>query len=72
MERQNTECLARMTGGAERLVVDAAVGLQKRGHQVEIFTSHHEDGPTGRSFEETRDGKSPVCQTVRGSCGMLE
>jgi hypothetical protein len=44
------------TGGAERLVVDAAVGLQKRGHTVEIFTSYHEDGKNGRSFEETRDG----------------
>lgn len=27
-------------GGAERLVVDAAVGLQERGHQVTIYTSH--------------------------------
>lgn len=45
-------------GGAERLVVDAAVGLQKRGHTVEVFTSHHEDGKAGRSFEETRDGES--------------
>lgn len=43
-------------GGAERLVVDAAVGLQKRGHTVEIFTSHHDDSKGGRSFEETRDG----------------
>ncbi|BGP13577.1 hypothetical protein JCM10213_008714 [Rhodosporidiobolus nylandii] len=43
-------------GGAERLVVDAAVELQKRGHDVEVFTSYHEDGPKGRSFEETRDG----------------
>ncbi|KAK4700074.1 hypothetical protein P7C70_g6178, partial [Phenoliferia sp. Uapishka_3] len=43
-------------GGAERLVVDAAIGLQKRGHTVSIFTSHHQDGPTGRSFEETRSG----------------
>ena len=25
-------------GGAERLVIDAAVGLQKRGHSVTIFT----------------------------------
>lgn len=27
-------------GGAERLVVDAAVGLQERGHKVVIFTNH--------------------------------
>ncbi|KAF7580843.1 Glycosyl transferases group 1 family protein [Clavispora lusitaniae] len=27
-------------GGAERLVVDAAVGLQERGHHVTIYTSH--------------------------------
>jgi hypothetical protein len=27
-------------GGAERLVVDAAVALQERGHKVTIFTSH--------------------------------
>ncbi|KAI5476057.1 alpha-1,3/alpha-1,6-mannosyltransferase, glycosyltransferase family 4 protein [Pseudohyphozyma bogoriensis] len=46
--------------GAERLVVDAAVGLQARGHHVEVFTSHHQDGPRGRSFEETRDGTLKV------------
>jgi hypothetical protein len=43
-------------GGAERLVVDAALALKKRGHDVEIFTSYHEDGKGGRSFEETRNG----------------
>ncbi|KAL8293041.1 hypothetical protein RQP46_000735 [Phenoliferia psychrophenolica] len=47
-------------GGAERLVVDAAVSLQRRGHTVEIFTSHHDDGAGGRSFEETRDGTLKV------------
>ncbi|BGO99960.1 Alpha-1,3-mannosyltransferase-like protein [Rhodotorula toruloides] len=47
-------------GGAERLVVDAAVALQKRGHDVEIFTSYHEDGEKGRSFEETRNGTLKV------------
>ncbi|ORX34503.1 putative glycolipid mannosyltransferase [Kockovaella imperatae] len=40
-------------GGAERLVVDAAVSLQKRGHNVTIFTSRHDPK---RCFEETRDG----------------
>lgn len=45
-------------------MVDAAVGLQKRGHSVEIFTSYHEDGKGGRSFEETRDGES--CASAGG------
>lgn len=40
-------------GGAERLVVDAALGLQKLGHSVDIYTSHHD--PT-HCFDETRDG----------------
>lgn len=41
-------------GGAERLVVDAAVGLQKRGHKVIIFTSHCDPA---HCFDEARDGK---------------
>lgn len=40
-------------GGAERLVVDAAVGLQNRGCKVVIFTSHCDKG---HCFEEARDG----------------
>lgn len=40
-------------GGAERLVVDAAVGLQKRGHRVVIFTSHCDPA---HCFDEARDG----------------
>jgi alpha-1,3/alpha-1,6-mannosyltransferase len=40
-------------GGAERLVVDAAVGLQRLGHTVEIYTSHHDPA---HCFDETRDG----------------
>lgn len=40
-------------GGAERLVVDAALGLQKLGHSVEIYTSHHNPK---HCFDETRDG----------------
>ncbi|CAE7864099.1 ALG2 [Symbiodinium sp. KB8] len=40
-------------GGAERLVVDAAVALQKAGHEVNIFTARHE---TNHCFEETRNG----------------
>ena len=41
-------------GGAERLVVDAALGLQKLGHSVDIYTSHHDPN---HCFEETRDGE---------------
>ncbi|KAJ3286309.1 Alpha-1,3-mannosyltransferase-like protein [Rhizoclosmatium sp. JEL0117] len=48
-------------GGAERLIVDAAVGLQNRGHKVKVFTSHHD--PT-HCFAETRDGTLKV--VVRG------
>lgn len=40
-------------GGAERLVVDAAVGLQNRGHRVVIFTSHCDPK---HCFDEARDG----------------
>jgi len=29
-------------GGAEKLVVDAAVGLQRRGHDIVIYTAHHD------------------------------
>lgn len=43
-------------GGAERLVVDAAVGLQDRGHKVTIFTSHCDPR---HCFDEARDGKLP-------------
>ncbi|KAG5653372.1 hypothetical protein H0H81_000873 [Sphagnurus paluster] len=45
------------TGGAERLVVDAALGLQARGHKVEIYTSHHDPN---HCFEETKDGSLNV------------
>lgn len=40
-------------GGAERLVVDAAVGLQSRGHTVVIYTSHCDKA---HAFDEARDG----------------
>jgi len=45
-------------GGAERLVVDAAVALQSRGHRVTIFTSHCDPR---HCFDEARDGKPPLC-----------
>lgn len=41
-------------GGAERLVIDAAVGLQERGHKVTIYTSYCDPG---HCFDEARDGK---------------
>lgn len=44
-------------GGAERLVVDAAVALQERGHKVTIFTSHCDPQ---HCFDEARDGKPPL------------
>ncbi|KAF8477582.1 hypothetical protein BDZ91DRAFT_709517 [Kalaharituber pfeilii] len=49
-------------GGAERLVVDAAVGLQSLGHQVTIFTSHCDPR---HCFEEAKDGTLAV--HVRGN-----
>ncbi|KAI0872440.1 hypothetical protein GGS24DRAFT_467411 [Hypoxylon argillaceum] len=49
-------------GGAERLVVDAAVGLQKRGHNIVIFTSHCDPS---HCFDEARDGTLDV--RVRGN-----
>ena len=37
-------------GGAERLVVDAALALRRYGHIVHMFTSHHDPA---HCFEET-------------------
>lgn len=48
-------------GGAERLVVDAAIGLQNLGHKITIFTSYRD---TNHCFEEARDGTLDV--RVRG------
>lgn len=44
-------------GGAERLVVDAAVALRSRGCQVQIWTAHYD--PT-HCFSETLDSDLPV------------
>ncbi|KAK9269049.1 hypothetical protein L1049_000817 [Liquidambar formosana] len=49
-------------GGAERLIVDAAVELASHGHNVHIFTAHHDKT---RCFEETLTGTFPV--TVYGA-----
>ncbi|KAL7266058.1 Alpha-1,3-mannosyltransferase-like protein [Rhizina undulata] len=44
-------------GGAERLAVDAAVGLQNRGHSVTIYTSHCDPR---HCFDEARNGTLDV------------
>lgn len=44
-------------GGAERLVVDAAIALQNKGHAVSFLTNHHD--PT-HCFDETIDGTLTV------------
>ncbi|RFU35161.1 hypothetical protein B7463_g1257, partial [Scytalidium lignicola] len=49
-------------GGAERLIIDAAVGLQNRGHKVVILTSHCDPK---HCFDEARDGTLDV--RVRGN-----
>ncbi|KAL2651401.1 hypothetical protein R1flu_019529 [Riccia fluitans] len=48
-------------GGAERLVVDASMELKERGHEVHIFTAHHD---RQHCFEETLGDYFPV--TVYG------
>ncbi|OWZ21486.1 Alpha-1,3-mannosyltransferase [Phytophthora megakarya] len=48
-------------GGAENLVVNAAVALQQRGAQVTVFTAHHD---VNHCFEETR-GDGPLAAHVR-------
>ena len=48
-------------GGAERLVVDAALALKSRGHSVHLFTAHHDPR---HCFRETADGTLEV--TCRG------
>ncbi|KAH8365470.1 hypothetical protein KR093_001063 [Drosophila rubida] len=44
-------------GGAERLVVDAALALKERGHDVSFLTNHHD---STHCFKETADGTFPV------------
>uniref|UniRef100_A0A3Q4AJ17 Alpha-1,3/1,6-mannosyltransferase ALG2 n=1 Tax=Mola mola TaxID=94237 RepID=A0A3Q4AJ17_MOLML len=45
-------------GGAERLVVDAAVALKSKGCTVQIWTAHYD--PT-HCFSETLDPDLPIC-----------
>ncbi|KFB43585.1 AGAP001232-PA-like protein [Anopheles sinensis] len=44
-------------GGAERLVVDAALALQSKGHTVSFLTNHHDPE---HCFDETKDGRLQV------------
>jgi len=48
-------------GGAEKLVVNAALSLQARGHQVKIITAHHDPA---RCFSETLPG-GPLGECVQ-------
>lgn len=48
-------------GGAERLVIDAAVGLKQSGHEIVIYTSYRDKE---HCFEEARDGTLEV--RIRG------
>jgi alpha-1,3/alpha-1,6-mannosyltransferase len=41
-------------GGAERLVIDAALGFISKGYEVDIYTSHCDPK---HSFRETQDGE---------------
>lgn len=52
--KQYEICFSICVGGAERLIVDAAVELASHGHNVRIFTSHHD---RNRCFEETLAGQ---------------
>lgn len=47
-------------GGAERLIVDAALALKNRGYHVSLLTNHHDPE---HCFEETRNGDLCI-QTV--------
>ena len=49
-------------GGAERLIIDAAVGLKNLGHKITVFTSHCDPS---HCFDEARDGTLDV--RVRGN-----
>ncbi len=57
-------------GGAERLIVDAALALKSREHEVEMFTAHHDPS---HCFSETRDGTLKVTSAgdwlPRSCCG---
>jgi alpha-1,3/alpha-1,6-mannosyltransferase len=49
-------------GGAEQLIINFALALQKKGHFIKIYTPYHD---IDHCFKETRDGTLPV--EVRGN-----
>ena len=51
-------------GGAERLVVDAALALKSRGHSVHFVTNHHDPN---HCFEETTNGQLNVTPMTHAS-----
>ncbi|GFP94640.1 alpha-1 3/1 6-mannosyltransferase alg2 [Phtheirospermum japonicum] len=55
-------CFSILLGGAERLIVDAAVELSSKGHNIHIFTSQHDKT---RCFRRLSLGTFPV--TVYGA-----
>ena len=62
-------------GGAERLIIDAALALKSKNHNVNIVTSHHD---VNHCFIETRNGDLNVCsvgdwlpRTLFGKCAAL-
>lgn len=65
-------------GGAERLVVDSASALQRRGHRVSVWTAHHD---RSHCFPETRHTLAvqvrgdwlprSVCGGMRALCAWL-
>lgn len=50
-------------GGAERLVVDAAMALRNKGCDVKMYTSHHDPS---HCFPETAPGTGPLPVEVHG------
>lgn len=62
-------CISDCLGGAERLIVDAAVELASHGHNVHIFTSHHD---RNRCFEETLSGNKNLSSSLHKSIHNLQ
>lgn len=55
-------------GGAERQTIDEAIALKANGHDVTIFTSHHDPN---RCFAETID-KSFECLSCCKQLTMMQ
>lgn len=62
-------------GGAERAVIDAALGLKSRNHTVHFVTAHHDPS---HCFQETKDGTLHVTavgdwlpRSILGKCYAL-